>query len=90
MSTIGKLKIGTEVIVFTSDIPNVKGKVKFIGKIDGKDDEFIGVEIDEPIGKNSGDYNGKSYFKVENINPGNYGVFVKPKSLKYLNGSPVE
>lgn len=42
------------------------------------------MELDEPFGKNNGDYEGKSYFKVEKKSDKGqfYGVFVKATSLK--------
>jgi hypothetical protein len=58
--------------------------VRFVGKIDGKPDEYIGVELDESFGKNNGDFDGKIYFKVEKKpDKGQlFGVFVKAASLK--------
>ena len=47
------------------------------------------MELDEPFGKNNGEYEGKIYFKVDKkADKGQlYGVFVKPTSLK---PAPVE
>ena len=61
----GKFKVGQEVMVNTKDIPNKRGVVRFIGKIEGKNDEYIGVELEEACGKNNGEHDGKSYFTVE-------------------------
>jgi hypothetical protein len=79
-----KFKIGQDVIVNTKEITDKKGTVRYIGKIEGKPDEYIGVELDESFGKNNGDYEGKIYFKVEKkADKGQlYGVFVKATSLK--------
>ncbi len=44
MSYIGKLKIGTEVLVSNKDkFINKKALVMFIGKLPGQADQFIGV-----------------------------------------------
>jgi dynactin complex subunit len=44
----------------------------------------VGVELDEPFGKNNGDYEGKIYFKIDKKPEKGqlFGVFVKPTSLK--------
>lgn len=79
-----KFKIGQEVIVSTKEIPDKRGVVRFVGKIEGKADEYIGVELDESFGKNNGDFEGKTYFKVDKKpDKGQlFGVFVKAASLK--------
>lgn len=84
-----KYKVGQEVIVTTKEIPEKKGTVRFVGKIEGRPDEYVGVELDEPFGKNNGDYEGKSYYKVEKKSDKGqfYGVFVKAASLKPV-GAP--
>jgi len=61
--------------------------IRFVGKIEGKTDEYVGVELDEPAGKNNGDHEGKNYFKVEKKSEkGLFGVFVKPQSVKVVEG----
>jgi hypothetical protein len=74
-----KFKIGQEVIVNTKDIADKRGVVRFVGKIEGKAEEYTGVELDEPFGKNHGDYEGKSYFKIDKKSDKGqfFGVFVK-------------
>lgn len=80
-----KYKVGQEVLVSTKEIQDKKGIIRFVGKIDGKVDEYIGVELDEPCGKNNGEVDGKPYFKVEKkTEKGAYGVFVKAISIKLL------
>lgn len=73
-----------EVVVNTREIPEKHGVVRFVGKIEGKTDDYVGIELDEPCGKNNGECEGKSYFKVEKKQEKglNYGVFVRPASVK--------
>lgn len=41
-----RFKLGQEVTVNTKDITDKRGTVRFIGKIDNKPDEYIGLELD--------------------------------------------
>lgn len=79
-----KFKVGQEVVVSTKEIPDKKGTIRYMGKIEGRPDDYVGVELDEPFGKNNGDYEGKTYFKVDKKpDKGQlFGVFVKTASLK--------
>ncbi len=46
MSYIGKLKIGTEVLVSNNDkFIDKKAIVMYVGKLAGKTEEFIGIEL---------------------------------------------
>jgi len=66
-----------------------RGEVKYVGYIgqgpkvykDGFVEEapvFVGVQFDEPVGKNDGTYKGKRYFTCSQ----NYGGFLKPDFVK--------
>ncbi|ODV85056.1 hypothetical protein CANARDRAFT_28776 [[Candida] arabinofermentans NRRL YB-2248] len=63
-----------------SDSPLRIGTIKYVGRIPEIDDEnvWVGVQLDEPTGKNNGSVKGTQYFKCLN----NYGVFVKPMSIE--------
>lgn len=52
-----------------------RGWVRFVGKCDGLPKGFwVGVEYDEPVGKNDGSIKGKRYFTCLD----RYGGFVRP------------
>ncbi|RLV90931.1 Cell polarity protein alp11 [Spathaspora sp. JA1] len=80
-----KEKISTMKIGDRCRIINIEGErrgvVKYIGKIDiidqGKSD-WIGIEFDEPVGRNDGSINGVKIFEARN----NHGSFVKPKQVE--------
>lgn len=58
-----------------------RGAVKFIGRIKQLDDEeqiWIGVEFDEPLGRNDGSIDGKKYFEAKP----KHGSFLKPKQVE--------
>lgn len=63
-----KLKAGTQ-----------RGSVKFIGETAFKEDVlWIGVQLDEPFGKNNGSVEGRVYFSC----PNKYGVFARPDTVE--------
>lgn len=58
-----------------------RGVVKFIGEIPEITDSgapWIGVQLDEPLGKNDGTVKGKRYFQCQD----KYGSFVKPQLVE--------
>ncbi|OQS55165.1 CLIP1 [Ecytonucleospora hepatopenaei] len=68
------LKIGENVTING----RFSGVVKFIGKIDGKDGIWVGLELEKPVGKNNGSYKNKKYFDCKE----NHGVFIRYDKIK--------
>jgi len=68
-----------------------KGKVKYIGKIINKNGEWVGFELEEPLGTNNGCYGGIEYFKCRGEK---YGIFVNKekldKNLELVNRNRLE
>ncbi len=58
-------------IIFTVSPPRYVGVTKFAP---GK---WVGVELDEPKGKNNGALQGKTYFMARD----NYGIFVRQNQI---------
>jgi tubulin-folding cofactor B len=56
------------------DIERV-GTIRYVGKVDFAIGSWVGIEYDEPVGKNDGTVEGKQYFQCQS----KYGGFVKPE-----------
>ena len=55
-----------------------RGEIKYIGKIsDLGEGYFVGIQLDEPFGKNNGSYNGTKYFE----SLAKYGMFLRPDKI---------
>jgi len=56
-----------------------RGEVKYVGRVEGIGKGYwIGVQYDEPLGKNDGEVLGKRYFTC----PDKYGGFVRPDNIE--------
>ena len=77
-SSLPSLEIGKRCRVI-SILGERRGTVRFVGKIPSLDDDlWVGVQFDEPVGKNDGSLDGVKYFDSKQ----NHGSFVKPKSVE--------
>ncbi|CCM02652.1 uncharacterized protein FIBRA_04756 [Fibroporia radiculosa] len=81
------ISIGSRCEVETSEEGfHKRGTVRFVGPTKfAKSGTWVGVEYDEPIGKNDGSVQGERYFTCRQ----NFGVFVRPDRLK-IGDFPVE
>ena len=56
----------------------VRGEIKYVGKLpDMGLGYFVGIQLDEPFGKNNGTFNGVSYFQCSH----KYGIFARPSEI---------
>lgn len=63
-----------------------RGAVAYVGKIEGKTGWWVGVRLDEPLGRTDGTASGKRYFDAE---PG-YATFIRPTGVKVGDFPPVD
>ncbi|EIE84324.1 hypothetical protein G6F46_007024 [Rhizopus delemar] len=75
---IKNMKIGDRCEV-TGDDQSIKrlGTVRYIGETKFQPGLWVGVQYDEPLGKNDGSVQGERYFTC----PKNYGGFVRPTKI---------
>lgn len=72
-----QIKVGDRVIIVKHKTNSYdRGEVKFIGKLGKDNDNWYGIDLDEPKGK----HDGKGKFKARE----NHGTFVLLKHLKLL------
>ncbi|EPR78408.1 CAP-Gly Cytoskeleton-associated protein [Spraguea lophii 42_110] len=57
------------------------GTIRYIGRLRGKEGEWVGIALTSPVGTNDGCYNNKRYF---NCKGRKYGLFARKDKLKHL------
>mmetsp|Transcript_10910 Transcript_10910/g.19271 ORF Transcript_10910/g.19271 Transcript_10910/m.19271 type:complete len:1080 (+) Transcript_10910:403-3642(+) len=64
------------------DVVTVQGKkrgvIRYVGHTGFKTGEWIGVELEQPVGRNNGTVGDRTYFTCEP----NHGIFIEPKYVK--------
>ncbi|CEP14847.1 hypothetical protein [Parasitella parasitica] len=64
----------------------LSGTIRYVGTTSFQTGKWVGVELDEPLGKNRGVVQGKRYFDCKN----NHGVFTRPASVKVISEDAVQ
>ncbi|KAG2022561.1 hypothetical protein CC2G_000299 [Coprinopsis cinerea AmutBmut pab1-1] len=67
-------------------VPQGRGVVRFVGPTSFQIGKWVGVELDEPNGKNDGSVQGVQYFTCK---PG-HGVFLRQSQIKATHGSELD
>ncbi|GAA5813625.1 hypothetical protein MFLAVUS_007108 [Mucor flavus] len=62
------------------------GTIRFVGTTSFQTGKWVGIELDDPQGKNSGVVQGKRYFECKT----NHGVFVRPSQVKIVQQDQLE
>lgn len=70
-----ELKVGAR-----AQVQGKIGQIRFVGTTSFQTGKWVGIELEEPQGKNSGVVQGKRYFECRI----NHGVFVRPSQVKVL------
>lgn len=70
-----ELKVGAR-----AQVQGKVGLIQFVGTTSFQTGKWVGIELDDPQGKNSGVVQGKRYFECR----ANHGVFVRPSQVKVL------
>mmetsp|Transcript_62237 Transcript_62237/g.148513 ORF Transcript_62237/g.148513 Transcript_62237/m.148513 type:complete len:761 (+) Transcript_62237:203-2485(+) len=61
------------------------GEIRYIGKLKGKEGLWVGLLLDEPVGRNNGIVDGVQYFSKCGQN---HGMFVRPKACLAITQAP--
>lgn len=62
----------------TTDATQRRGTIRFVGNTNFAKGVWIGVEFDEPVGKNDGSVDGQRYFECKD----KFGGFVRPDKIQ--------
>ena len=75
---VDHIKVGARCIVRSADSElERRGQVRYLGTADFKEGVWVGIELDEPLGKHDGSVEGQKYFDARP----KHGIFVRPDSV---------
>lgn len=80
MTDFGRLKVGQTVQLNDDRI----GLIRFLGETAFKEGDWVGIELDEPLGKNDGSVAGERYFDCEE----RHGVFARATGIAIILEEP--
>ncbi len=83
------IEVGKRCRVGTDD--SRRGEVMYVGEvaqIPGGHGKWIGVKLDEPVGKNDGSIGGKRYWGKDGDS--RFGVFVRPERVEVGEWPPID
>jgi len=71
------IPVGVRCEVSTVGAAKRRGEIKYVGTVNFNSGVWVGVQYDEPLGKNDGSVNGKQYWEGKP----KYGGFVRPSNI---------
>jgi Endonuclease/Exonuclease/phosphatase family 2/C2 domain/CAP-Gly domain len=71
------LKVGAQVQIAVGQYGGRRGMVMYVGELEFARGEWVGISLDQPVGKHDGQVKGKRYFRC----PQQHGIFFKPSML---------
>ncbi|VDN02498.1 unnamed protein product [Thelazia callipaeda] len=80
-ATISKKDVGKRVIVGRVGA----GTLRYVGKVEGKEGIFCGIELDQPEGKHNGTYQGIAYFHCTHL----HGIFAPSYKVELLEETKI-
>ena len=63
------------------EVPVGRGLVRFYGATSFSPGKWVGIELNEPVGKNDGTVQGVKYFTCKP----NHGMFIRPSQVKVIS-----
>ena len=73
-------------VVFSKISGDRRGTIRYVGPLETKPGVFIGIELDEPLGRNNGSFEGKALFHCSD----KHGLFIRPKEVEIGDFPSVE
>ncbi|KAL3308637.1 hypothetical protein Ciccas_012828 [Cichlidogyrus casuarinus] len=73
-----ELIVGNRCEVHIQNAPSRRGFIRFVGTTKFKEGPWVGIQYDEPVGKNDGCVGGVKYFECK----AKYGGFVRPDKVE--------